>query len=161
MRDEDNSFRYTVPLYECATDPWPPSRETQECALFDIKAQFVECMERVLADPDPWVAIKIMVNAERILDAYVRERFHMLAPVQAELKADLHKVWRMARRKFLRAALLSPAHEFPQFLATARDPKLGLDGVDADADFDAVVRHLEAGGPLFDDLRKRDRVKLS
>jgi Leu/Phe-tRNA-protein transferase len=156
MRDDDDSpFHYPAGFYESVTDPWPPSRETQECALFDIQVQFVECMERAVQDPDPWVAIKIMVNAERILDAYARGRFVMLAPVRDELRADLHKVWRMERRRFIRRALLSPADEFPRYLAAARDPKLGLDGPDADADFDAVVRHLEQGGPLYGDLRKR------
>jgi hypothetical protein len=151
--DEDNPFHYPAGFYECVNDPLPPSRETQECALFDIQVQFVECMERALAEPDPWVAIRIMVNCERILDTYARERFVMLAPVQRELQADLHKVWRMERRRFIKRALLSPANEFPLYVAAARDPKLGLDGPDADADFDAVVRHLEEGGPLNGDLR--------
>lgn len=162
MRDEKDPFHYSVlPIDEFPSDPRPPSAEIQQEALDDIKAQFVRYMTIAVQDPDPWVAIRIMVNCERILDSYTTEGFVMLAPVQAELQADLHKVWRMERRRFIKRALLSPADEFPRYLTTARDPKLGLDGPDADADFDAVVRHIEAGGPLFADLRKRDRVKLS
>lgn len=154
MRDEKFPFHYSVlPIDELPSDPKPLSPETQQDALDDIQAQFVEYMTLVVRDPDPWVAIRIMVNCERILDSYTSEGFVMLAPVQAKLQADLHKVWRMARRQFLKRALLSPAHEFPLYLADCRDPELGLDGPDAIADFDAVVRHLEEGGPLYGDLR--------
>jgi hypothetical protein len=153
--NDDNPFHYPPGFYECANDPWPPSRETQECVLHDIKAQFVEYMTLAAQDPDPWVAIRIMANCERVLDAYTKERFTMLRPTQRELQADLHKVWRMARRKFIKRAMLSPPDEFPVYLANARDPELGLDGLDAIADCDAVERHLNEGVPLNEDLLKR------
>jgi hypothetical protein len=163
MRDEDNPFHYSVlPIDPFPGDPTPsPSAETQQCALDDIQHQFVAYMTVAVQDPDPWKAIRIIVNCEKILDTYTSEGFDLLAEFQIELQADLHKVWRMARRSFIKRALLSPAHEFPLYVADFRDPKLGLDGPDANADFDAVVQHIEEGGPLYEDLRKRGRAKLS
>jgi hypothetical protein len=156
MNDDKFPFHYSVlPFDEFPSDPIAPSAETQQDALDAVQQQFVRYMERAVEEPDPWIAIRIMVNCERILDSYTSEGFAMLVPVQAELQADLHMVWRMERRRFIKRALLSPANEFPLYVAAARDPKLGLDGPDADADFDAVVRHLEEGGPLYGDLRKR------
>jgi hypothetical protein len=137
MRDEDNQFHYSVlPIDEFSVDhPIAPSAETQQTALDDIEAQFVKYMKLARDDPDPWKAIQIISNAERILDEYVSAGFDRLAPFQAAVQRDLWNVWRCVRRQFLWRALLSPAHEFPRYLATARDPKLGLDGPDADADF--------------------------
>lgn len=155
--DEDTLFHYSPLLFECAPDPWPPSREMQQCVLEDIQQQFCTYMERALRDPDPWKAIRIMANAEKIFDAYIRERFTMLVPFRRELQADLHKAWRMARRQFIKRALLSPPNEFPLYVANARDPELGLDGPDAIEDLEAVVRHLETREPLNGDLRKRPR----
>jgi hypothetical protein len=134
---------------------WPVPEDVQRDALNEIATQIFEYVEEALKQRDPWEAASIMAKGERCLAGYTAEKFDQLLPLQQALQATLHTFWRMARRQFLKRALKAPDHEFPLYLATARDPKLGLDGPDADADFDAVVRHLEGGGPLYGDLRKR------
>ena len=114
MRDEKFPFHYSVlPIDEFPSDPRPPSRETQQDALDDIEAQFVKYMKLARADPDPWAAIQIIINAERILDEYASAGFDRLAPFQAAVQRDLWNAWRCVRRQFIKRALLSPAHEFP------------------------------------------------
>jgi hypothetical protein len=155
MRD-DNAFYFSI-LPTGDPDIPAPSPQIQQDALDDVQQQFVTLMEQAAVDPDPWKAIRIMVNAEKILGIYTNCRFNMLAKAEAEFQSDLHKIWRMARRQFIRRALLSPAHEFPLYLDDQRNPELCLDGPDALEDFHAVERHLDERQPLFDDLHKHQR----
>jgi hypothetical protein len=154
---DDNPFHFSIlpidPFYD--TKPTPPSAETQQDALNDIQQQFVTYMSRAVAERDAFKAVRLIANCERICDAYTSEKYPLLAKFQAELQSDMYKVWRMARRQFIKRALLSPAHEFPLYLADLRDPKLHLDDADSLADFHAVERHLDARQPLFADLHKR------
>ena len=151
MRDEEGDHFH----YSGDTNPTQPSAETQQEARDDIMQQFVTYMERALQEPDPWKAIRIMANGEQICDIYTSGGFDMLQGFQSELRRDLWKVWRMTRRRFIKAALLSPPHEFPLYFADMRNPELHLDGRDALADFKAVCKHLDRGKPLFAGLRRR------
>ena len=156
MHDENNGKQCSI-LPFIPDQPTAPSSDTQQEALDAILREFVSAMTEAEADPNPWRAIKVMVNCEKILDAYTSEGFDSLAEFQQELRADLRKVWRMARRQHIKRALLSPPHEFELYLDDMRH----LDGADAIADFHMVESHLDEGQSLFDDLRKQQRAKLS
>src|SRR6516164_6517225 len=94
--DEKYPFHYAVLPLDPLPDDYPtaPSAETQQYAIDDIEAQFVALMAQARQDPDPWKAIKIIINLEKMLDSYTSEGFDMIVPFQAAVQSDLRNVWR-------------------------------------------------------------------
>jgi hypothetical protein len=123
-----------------------------------VTQQFVEYMTRAVAERDPLKALRLLINAERICNSYTATGFVRLAELQGELQSNLHTIFCMARRQFIKRALLSPAHEFRLYLDDMRDPSLHLDGRDALADYERVIAHLDSGEPLNADLHKRTKL---
>ena len=151
MHDKNGKPCSILPLIP--DQPTSPSAETQQEALDTVLHEFVAAMERAERDPDPWASIRIMANAEKILGIYCEEGFTELQEFRDELKSDLRKVWRMARRQHIKRALLSPPDEFQHYLADMH----GLDGPNALDDFHAVEAHLDLDQPLNEGLLKRQR----
>jgi hypothetical protein len=156
MRDDDTIHCSTLLLNPWPErQGWPIPEDIQNDTLQEIASQVIRYAEAALQQKDMKRAISVMVNGECLLAGYTAKRFYSLEPFQAHIHDTLNTIWRMARRQFIKRALLSPPHEFQLYLDDMRDPKLGLDGADAIADFEAVCRSLDSGEPLNADLRKR------
>jgi hypothetical protein len=135
--------------------PSLPSPWDQHEARAEVLHQLTSYLFFALKNKDdPWQPIKIMVRAERLVSIYVDAGFDLMEDLQAELQHTLHAAFRLARRQFIKRALLSPDHEFPLYVADMRDPALRLDGPDAIDDLAAVQAHLDHGRSLLDDLKE-------
>jgi hypothetical protein len=136
-----------------------PTPEAEHVAFIDLTGQVIESISLALENKfDPWRAITVMAGAERLMDLYASHGFTSLLPLQRQLQATLHTAWRMARRRFVRAALRAPAQEYEAYQATFKSGM--FDGPDALADWHAVERHLDEGRALFSDLHRRSKIKL-
>ena len=147
-----------IDIYTVLLNRWlepknsPVPEETQRQVLNEIASRIFEYVEEALNQKDIWAGISIIARGERVLGKYTAENFDQLLPFQRQLQGTLHTVWRMTRRRFIRAALRCPDHEYPKYLATFTEG--WLDGPDALADFHAAERHVDEGLSLFSDLRK-------
>jgi hypothetical protein len=156
VRDDTGGTKLVCLPLEAKVVPTPEA----ECVAFiDITDQVIESISLALQSKgDPWRAIRVMASAEQIMDLYASHRFISFLPLQRQLQATLHSVWRMTRRRFIRAALRAPDHEYELY---QRDFKSGIfDGEDALEDWHAVERHLDEGRALFDDLHRRGKLKI-
>ena len=126
-------------------------------ALDDILHEFVAAMTLAEDCADPMEAIRVMARAEKILGIFVEAGFGNCAEYRQELRNDLDTIRRMARRQFIKRALLAPNHEVEAYLADMHNPKLHFDGADASEEFEAACQHLDCGRPLNDGLLKRQR----
>jgi hypothetical protein len=95
---------------------------------------------------DRWKAVRIIIQAERLVAEYVDFGFYLLNPL-AEV---LHRLFRAERRVFIRRALLCREEDRPIY----KEALKRWDGVDASDDFRAVERALYEGASMFDDLRR-------
>jgi hypothetical protein len=145
-------------------NPWPERehwsvpKDIQRGALDEIATQIFEYVEEALKQRDPWAAASIMAKGEKVIATYTAEKFDQLLPLQQALQATLHTFWRMARRRFIRAALRAPAYEYELY---QQDFKSGMfDGEDALEDWHAVEAHLDEGRALFNDLHRRSKLKV-
>jgi hypothetical protein len=156
MRDDDDiRIGYSVlpfnPLNFWDTSPVYPAIQRQ--ALEDTARQIIDCLSEALKrKDDPWLAMRVIVRGESIVANYVRHRFETMEPFQRQMQGTIHKLWRCARRQFIKRALKAPDHEYQKYLATFREG--WMDGPDALEDFQAAERHLDEGLSLFSDLRK-------
>jgi hypothetical protein len=154
MRDDDDiRIGYSIlpfdPLDFWSTRPVDPAIQRQ--ALDNTARQIIDCLSEALKQKDdPWRAMRVIVKGESIVAGYVNHRFDQLTPFQRQLQATLHKQWRVARRRFIRAALRAPEHEYQKYLETFKEG--WLDGPDADEDFRAAERHVDEGARLFEGL---------
>jgi hypothetical protein len=135
----------------------PVPEQTQRQVLDEIASQLFEVLEEALKRrDDPWRAISIIARGERLLAQFTAVNFTMLEPFRRQVQATLHKQWRVARRRFIRAALKAPDHEYQSYLNTFREG--WLDGPDALEDFQAAERHVDEGRRLFEGLWERGKV---
>lgn len=144
------------PEVKCGCLPFPlyPD-EADEPVRLDVQSEVFDEIYQQLWDyllaayqnrDDRWQALRIIIQAEKLIAEYTRQGFYLLNPL-AEV---LNLLFRAERRIFIRRAVLCREAERPIY----KEALKRFEGPDALADFDAVQRHLDEGGPLFDDLRK-------
>ena len=131
----------------------PVPEETQRQVLDEMMSQLFEVVEEALKQTDPWAAVKIFANGERIVARYIAVNFTILEPLHQALLATLETFWRMARRQFLKRALKAPDHEYQFYLDTLREG--WLDGEGADEDFRCAERHVDEGARLMEGIWPR------
>jgi hypothetical protein len=120
-------------------------------AFFEITGQLIEFLEKALQNKeDVWKPIRIMVQAEHLIDMYTRNHFDLLVPLQADLQVTIRAAFRMARRAFYRRALRAPPHEVALYQKDLDEGFLWDE--EAEADFEAVQQHLRYGTKLMEGL---------
>jgi len=95
---------------------------------------------------DRWQAVRIIIQAEKLIAEYLEVGFDLLIPLQEVL----HQLFRVERRIFIRRALLCREEDRPIYTEALKR----WDGVDASEDFRAVEAALERGKDMFADLRR-------
>ena len=153
---DDPHFRYgTLPIFEKV---FPPDPNTHRVTFLDIGHQILEHLETAVKNKDERMAFRVMAKGERILNEYVAEGFSLCEPLQRQLQDSVFFSLRVMRREFIRRALTCAKEEQPQFDAFIKSGK--LEGPGAVEDYEAVERHLDEGRALFDDLRRKSKIKL-
>jgi hypothetical protein len=158
MRDDDPEIMCgVVPINPF---PWqkdePPEPAPHRQVFLEITGQLIEYLSEAVKERDHKRGLRIMVQAERVMGEYTREGFYLLLPMQRDLRDAIYCAFRIARRLFIRKALLCPPEQIPQYQKDLEE--LGWCGPDATEDFRAVVRHLDEGTRLLGDLRYRCKV---
>jgi len=97
---------------------------------------------------DHWQAVRIIIQAERLVAEYMGFGFTLFQPLQEVL----HQLFRVERRIFIRRALLCREEYKPTYKEALKRWDVDADAMD---DFRAVERALERGGAMFEDLRRR------
>jgi hypothetical protein len=142
--------------------PWdrgkPPDEETHRFVFFEIMSQLIEHVEAALNERDDvWKPIRIMVQADRLIEEYTIEGFVYLLPLQQRLQRAIYTACRMARRAFYRRALTCPPNEVAKYQA---DLQAGfLWDEKAEEDFAAAERHLADGTRLMDGLWRKTQAR--
>jgi hypothetical protein len=139
--------------------PWekdlPPEPRTHRHVFAEISSQLLDFLTDAVAAAkaggDCLKPIRIMVQAEKLIDEYTREGWFMLDPLQTDLQSTILLAHRAARRELIRRALTCAAADRPYFDGILRSGK--LDGPGAVEDFRAVEAHIDEGRSLYDDLR--------
>ena len=157
MRNYDGEPEFGFSILPINPYPWlrhqPTDPRIQREAFLDVSEQILGYLSAAVKNKDnPWKAFEVIAKGEQIVAAYVQNGYPSMEPFQLQLQETLHKAWRCARRRFIRAALRAPDHEYQKYLATCKEG--WLDGPDAQEDFRAVERHLDEGLSLFGDLHK-------
>src|SRR5262249_20791676 len=85
-----------------------PPRQLQREVCEEIVQQLIEHVQGVISKypDDVWLPFQILARAEKLITSYIEEEFDELVPLQQEVRRTLHTRWRMARRKFIRRALM-------------------------------------------------------
>ena len=97
---------------------------------------------------DRWQAVKIIIQAERLVAEYMEFGCDSFLPLQEVL----HDLFRVERRLFIRRALLCREQDRPTYKEALKKWDCDADAAD---DFRVVERHLSEGRALFEDLRQR------
>jgi hypothetical protein len=95
---------------------------------------------------DHWQALRIIIQAEKLIAEYQDWGFDLLNPLQEVL----HQLFRAERRIFIRRALLCREQDRPIY----KEALKRWDGPDGADDFRAVVAALDCGASMFADLRR-------
>jgi hypothetical protein len=129
-------------------DTGPADRDAQLDAFEEISGQILEYLSAAYENrEDRWQAVRIIIQAERLVAEYLATEFDLLLPLQEVL----HRLFRAERRIFIRRALLCREEYRPIYKEA-----LKCWDCDADAaeDFRVVEQHLHEGKRIFDDLRR-------
>jgi hypothetical protein len=157
MRKGDPEFELTcsvLPFSPIIGDDSPPDPATHCEVFLEITGKLIECLSAALLERDDvWKSLRIVAQAERLMGEYTSEGFYLLLPMQRDLQFTLHMAWRMARRQFIKHALLCPPNQTETYVRHFRE--LGWRGGEAVADFRAVEAALARGESIFDDLRRK------
>jgi hypothetical protein len=147
MRKDDPEIKCrAVPIRLWDDVPIDPG--TQHRTFEEIYWQIYELLFAAYENRDDrWQAVKIIIQAEKLIAQYTDAGFDLLIPLQEVL----HQLFRAERRIFIRRALLCREQDRPIYKAALK--KWDCDA-DAAADFRVVERHLSEGRALFADLRR-------
>jgi hypothetical protein len=161
MRKDDPELKCSVlPFSPIFGDTDPPNPTTHREVFLQITSQLIEFLCAALKErDDPNRPLRIIAQAEKLMDEYTREGFYLLAPIQRDLQDTLHTAWRMARRQFIRRALRCQPHETETFIRYFRE--FGWSGAEAMEDLRAVENALARGVSIFEDLRRSFRHRLA
>jgi hypothetical protein len=123
----------------------------QRDAYNEICGRAFGYMFAAVKNKDPWQAIRLLIQAERLVGEYVVGGFERLIPLQEEFRDLLRDLIRVERRVVIRRALLCREKDIPRYTEVLR----AWEGPDATEDFWIVDRALKRGGDIFADLRRR------
>jgi hypothetical protein len=153
MREEKSQFVYRIlPIDpDFPTNPRRPSPEIQQEALTDVLCQLVTYLAAAAkaSRSDPFKAIRVLANCERILDSYASANFDLIGEYQRLLKTNLRAALRQARRTFFREAFLSRSmEEFSTYRQTMVDAGWRMSHPEAFEDYNTVVEEMFEGDRL-------------
>jgi hypothetical protein len=155
MRFDDNPFHFSVLPFPSKLRP--PSPATQQAVLDDISRQLIVFLSLAKKDKrNPFRALSILANCERVLDVYTSAGYDQLSEFKHALQTDLRTALRMARRYFIRQVLLSSKEELPDIMEEFYATGWKYRG-EALKDYKIVEAHIDYGMDLFADLHKRQR----
>jgi hypothetical protein len=142
--------------------PGPAVPDFQRAAHDEITAQLFDYLEKALQNKDdPWQAIKVIANGERILAIYVNAACDRLEPLRADLARTLHVAARMARRFFIKKAFSCSNEDYPKYNKWLREFGWSLGDPLVAEDYKAVRAHLDFGKALFADIHRRTRRSMA
>jgi hypothetical protein len=150
MRDDDPEISCSIFAFN-PFDPGdrsPVDLDIQLDAFDEVYEQIWDCLNVAYQNrEDRWQAVRLIIQAEKLVTEYIGYGWTLMQPL-AEV---LHRLFRAERRIFIRRALLCREEYRPIY-------KKALERWDCDADaaddFRVVVRHLDEGRALLDDLRR-------
>jgi hypothetical protein len=136
-----------IPLYPGEKDE-PVRLDVQRDVFDEIYGQLWDYLNAAYNNrQDRWQAVRIIIQAEKLIAEYLDWGFDLLIPLQQVL----HQLFRVERRIFIRRALLCREEDRPIYKEALKKWDVDADAAD---DFRVVERHLNQGRALFDDLRR-------
>jgi hypothetical protein len=131
-------------------DDKPPHPNTERRVFMEIMGQLIEHLSEALKNnrKDVSKPLRIMVQAERVMDEYTSQGFVWLVPEQQALRETIFASMRISRRFLIKRALQSPPETWKRELEWLDDGS-----VEVLEDFEAACRHLDEGRRLFEGLR--------
>jgi hypothetical protein len=153
-RDPDPEVYCNVPSPNIFpdTEDIPIAPSAQREAFNEISGKAFRYCSEAYHNRDPWKAIRILINAEKVVGGYVLEGFNLLEPLQEAFRSLLRDLIRVERRIVIRRALLCKEDERPQWKEALKAWDFGPDAV---ADYWAVEKALKRGADIFADLRRK------
>jgi hypothetical protein len=149
MRDDPEASCSILPFNHL--DFWdtsPVDPDIQRDAFEEIYGQLFQYLDAAYQNrEDRWQALRIIIQAEKLVSEYYRQGFTILLPLQEVL----HDLFRAERRIFVRRALLCREEDRPLYKEALKK----WEGPGAADDFRIVERALAHSANMFDDLRRR------
>jgi hypothetical protein len=163
MKGGKHMQKNDVPEFECSVLPFsvspedkdkPPIPAMEYLAYFEIMRQLIDFLTIALrGNPkDTSKPLRIMVQAEKVMNEYTKEGFVLLLPEQKALQETIFASMRISRRFLIKRALQSPPETWKRELEWLDDGS-----VEVREDFEAACRHLDEGRRLFEGLRERSK----
>jgi len=135
-----------VPLYPGEEDE-PVRLDVQRDVFDEIYGQLFRYLLAAYQNrEDRWQAVRIIIQAEKLVAEYLAEGFDLLIPLQEVL----HSLFRVERRIFIRRALHCREEDRPIYKEALKK----WEGMDAMEDFRVVEVALARGANMFEDLRR-------
>jgi hypothetical protein len=129
-------------------DDEPVRLDVQRDVFDEIYGQLFEYLLAAYQNKeDRWQALRIIIQAEKLIAEYQDWGLDLLTPLQEVL----HQLFRVERRVFIRRALLCREEDRPIYREALRRWDCDADAAD---DFRAVKAALARGKDLFADLRR-------